>query len=343
MKIIFENLKPASGKRISVKAFEAKNINLSVTTLRHNMDLIKLSSEKLFAFYETDLNFNNFQYMDSIRDEAAFLFTQINTLRIKDIHGDILLTKKIIDDFQKSRKIEFIALEFFRTQNPNMLLMGRVCLRQINKIQFTRMVFDYSTDETNISDSLDIFISCGGEIYAYGCLVPSTALTELIFEDCKMINMDVRRLAEIFPRLESLHIRPATIISERPVILSYDSFHSMNNMRVLKLDKVAVQSFEMLDGGCMPYLEELYVRFADDLDSLTHIESFPNFPKLTKLRLHLNGVKYIHPKAFDHLTPLVLFEISCTDLVGETFETGVAAHSMSFCVTCKVLVLHFKF
>jgi hypothetical protein len=103
---------------------------------------------------------------------------------------------------------------------------------------------------------------------------------------------------------------------------------------------VAVHSFEILDGGCMPHLEELYVRFADGLNSLTRIESFPNFPKLAKLRLRLKKVKWIHPRAFDHLTQLVRFEIHCKELEDDMFETGATARSMSFHVTSNVFKLN---
>jgi hypothetical protein len=154
-----------------------------------------------------------------------------------------------------------------------------------------------------------------------------------------MVDMDVRRLADFFPRLENLHIRPESFKCDQPVILTNDPFRTMSNMRVLKLDKVAVQSFRILDGGCMPHLEELYVSFADDLDSLTRIESFPNFPKLAKLTLRLTGVQYIHQRAFDSLAQLIRFEIHCTELVGKTFETGVTARSMSFHIACNFLKL----
>jgi hypothetical protein len=115
----------------------------------------------------------------------------------------------------------------------------------------------------------------------------------------------------------------------------------MNKMRVLKLERVALQSFEILDGGCMPLLEELYVWSDYHEDSLTSIDSFPDFPKLTKLtiRQFSNRVKWVDPKAFDHFTQLTFFEIHATDLVGDTFKTGVAARSMSFHVTCNTVKL----
>jgi hypothetical protein len=139
--------------------------------------------------------------------------------------------------------------------------------------------------------------------------------------------------------LEKLHISPDLSFSKQPVILTNDPFRTMNNMRVLKLDKVAVHSIEILDGGCMPNLEELNVSFVHDLESPPRIESFPNFPKLAKLRLHLTGAKYIHPKAFDHLTQLSVFELHCKELEDDTFETGVAACFMRFHVKCKLLKL----
>jgi hypothetical protein len=151
--------------------------------------------------------------------------------------------------------------------------------------------------------------------------------------------VDVRRFADLFPRLENLQIRPDPNMCDEPLILRNDPFRTMSNMRVLKLDKVAVHSFEILNGGCMPHLEELYLRFADELDSLTRIESFPNFPKLAKLKLRLKRVKWIHPRAFDHLTQLIRFEIHCFELEDDMFETGATARSMSFHVLCALLKL----
>jgi hypothetical protein len=126
---------------------------------------------------------------------------------------------------------------------------------------------------------------------------------------------------------------------DEPLILRNDPFRTMSNMRVLKLDQVVVHSFEILDGGCMPHLEELYVRFTDGLNSLTRIESFPNFPKMAKLNLRLKRVKWIHPRAFDHLTQLIRFEIHCKELEDDMFETGATARSMSFHVLCALLKL----
>jgi hypothetical protein len=281
--------------------------------------LIKLCSEKLFAFNDIHLAVNNIK---SIRDEAAFLFTQLTTLRLENQPGDTLLVKKCIEDFQTIGQLNFIALEFQLFEIINLQQMGKEMLAQINKLQLSRMRFDYHVNKTCDFDVLDRAFLCGGKIDAKGNFVPGTtawpALTELVLYDCFMYNIDVRCLADYFPRLQNLHLRQYPNWYPTSLILTNDPFRKMESMRVLKLDNVALQSFEMLEVGCMPLLEELYIKLPDDLTlnslkffkSFTRIDSFPHFPKLTKLSLLLKkiqdqgGVEWIDPKAFDHLTQL---------------------------------------
>jgi hypothetical protein len=316
---------------------QVKNLNFSAITLRNNLDVIKIGNNKLFGFNEVALSPTS---MKGIRDEAAFLFTQVTKLRIREEYEeylDTLVIQKVINDFQKSAKLEFIAVEFPLRCLPSSERVYREMLAQIGSIQLNDINFSHIK-------RLDMIFLCGGEKDADGRLVPGTsawpALTELVLNDCEMDDMDVGCLFDFFPRLENLRIHSRLKISGKSVIFTKDTFRTMKNMRVLELNNVAVHSFEILDGGCMPLLEELYVRFADKLDSLTRIDSFPRFTKLVNLELYLKRVKWIHPKAFDHLSQLTVFGIHCAELEGDTVETGVAARSMSFHVACKVVKLN---
>jgi hypothetical protein len=300
--------------------------------LTNNLDLIKVSNNKLFGFNEIKLECTT---IDGIQDEAAFLFTRLTTLRIKDYQNENALNiKKIIEDFQTVSQLDFIALELSFSYYPNLEIMDRRLLTQIKSITL-------GYHPTDI-ESLENILLCGGKINVEGHQASATALsglTKLDLDKCKIVNIDLRFLADYFPQLENLRIAPNTF--ETPVMLSNIniSFSKMKCMRVLKLENMAVQSFETLDGSYVPLLEELFIQFADDKHSLTRVDSFPHFPQLTKLKLYLKGVKWIHPKAFDHFTQLIRFEIHCKQLEDDTFETGVAARFMSFHVACKVLKL----
>jgi hypothetical protein len=299
------------------------------------LDLIKISSE-LFAFNEVKLNCTT---TGDIRAESAFLFTQLTELRIilTQASETTLLIKKTIDDFQQFSQLKFIALEFPESFCLDLRLIDRETVAQINCMSLNsievcnKRSYDYN-------DSYPSILLSGND--ENGHCEPGTtvwtALTHLTLENCE-IDIDMQGLADFFPRLENLHIFEDFDVRKPLVISKTDSFCALKNMRVLKLEHVAVNSFKTIDG--MPNLEELNVKFANDLDSFTRIDSFPNFPKLTQLELRLKGAKWIHPKAFDHLTQLMKFEIYCDGLEGESFETGVAARSMSFHVTCKVVKL----
>jgi hypothetical protein len=268
-----------------------------------------------------------------------FLFNNLTSLRLS---ANIYEAVNVINIFKNIGKIKFIAIEFPFFTNPILHEIDTELQAQINGLKFNAITLDCQLWPDDGSDYLDQWFLLAIERDANGLLVLGTSwpnLTEFILNDCKMGDIDLRYLAEFFPRLENLHINPKPCFSKRPVILTNDPFRTMNNMRVLKLDKVAVHSFEILDGGCMPNLHELYIRFADELDSLTRIESFPNFAKLAILKLHLTGVKWIDPKAFDHYEQLINFEIKCTQLQNDSFETGVAARFMSFHVACNLLKL----
>jgi hypothetical protein len=293
--------------------------------------MVRITGNKLFAFTEAKLE-AIIATMSSVRDEAVFLFTRLTILRISSF---IYKTEKVINIFQEIAKLEFIAIDF-----PfwNCALMNDVNKRLLLHLNGLKL----NETQLNGIDSLDMFFTSRCRYDANDRLVHGTSawtgVTNLFFNDYKIGNMDVSRLADLFPQLENLHIRPKPCL-QRQLILTNDPFTAMNNMRVLKLDKVAFHLLEILDGGCMPHLEELYVSFADELDSLTRVESFPALPKLTLLTLHLERVTWIQPNAFDHLTQLVQFEIHCKQLEDHTFETGVAARSMSFHLACSVLKL----
>jgi hypothetical protein len=277
--------------------------------------------------------------IEGIQGEALFLFTRLTSLRLRiEQNDEFLLIKKIIQGYQNIRKLEFIGLEFWHY--PNLEVMDRELLAQINSIKFNQ-IEPYGKYSTFVRKRWDDIFLCGCEIDAEGRLVPGTtawpALTELVFSDFKMVNIDVRCLADYFPRLEKLDIGPDSYIQKSPVILTNEPFYALNNLRVLKIENLAVHSIEVLGCVCMPLLDELFLNCANDLN---RINSFPHFPKLTKLKLVLKRVKLINPKAFDHFTQLTRFEIECKELEASSFETGVAARSMSFHVACMVLKLN---
>jgi hypothetical protein len=301
------------------------------------LELIQTTAERLFAFNEIKLGCT---IIDGIRDEAAFLFTRLTRLRIKDKNnGNTLQIKKIIEQFQKIGQLEFISLEFPSGNCPDLEIMGRELLSKINRLRLNSIKFVHPSpiNETNQLDESETLVLCNNENNGIECILPGKAawpaLTELFLYECDLSKIDLLRLADNFPQLENLYF------SAVPVYFLKDPFRSMNNMRVLKLENVALQSFEILDGGCMPLLEEFYVWSDYHKDSFTRIDSFLDFPILTKLSLRLCGVKWIDPKAFDHLKQLTFFEIHANELVSDTFETCVAARSMSFHVACKVLKL----
>jgi hypothetical protein len=303
--------------------------------------MIKLASQKLFAFNEAELGYMT---MNGIRQQAAFIFTQLTSLRIKQ-QPEILLTKKMIENFQKVGKLEFIALEFSRYLLPNLHELGRETLAQINSLQFNSFRIDNNKSTCESKDSgynkFDELFLCGGELDADGRLVPGTtawpALTQLIFNDFQMNHIDMRRLADFFPQLENLNIITQMRYCNLPLICTNDPFRAMNNIRVLKLDNVSIAGFGIIEVDCLPHLEKLYLR-ANESCSSNRIDSFPHFTKLTELSLHLNGEKQIFsPTAFDHLTQLTRFEIyNMVDGYynnNRPFETGVAARFMSFHLT----------
>jgi hypothetical protein len=246
------------------------------------------------------------------------------------------LQKQVIEDFQKIGKLGCIALDLSFVNYHILEMIGQELLAQTTSIQLNSMTFGYPGEQ----NSLERIMLCSGEEGADESVTTTwPALTKLFLNNCMMINIDVGRLANFFPRLETLHIRPFPYRTA-PVILTDGPFCTMTNIRVLKLDGITVHSFKIIDGGCMPNLEEMDIRLADDDKySLTCIDSFPHFPQLNKLTLYLERVERIHPTAFDHLTQLKRLEIRCTELKDDTFETGVAACFMSFHVTCKVLKL----
>jgi hypothetical protein len=195
-----------------------------------------------------------------------------------------------------------------------------------------------SYQPTDNASCLEKILLCSGQKDLEGHIASTrttalSALTKLVINKCDIINIDMSRLADYFPRLENLCIRPGY----KPVILTKGPLYT--NMRVLELDRVAMHSFKRIDGSCMPNLEELFIRFSDDFHSLIRIDSFPHFPRLTKLKLILEQVMWIHPRAFDHLTQLTRFEIYSEHLRSDTFETGVAARFMRFYINCQVLKL----
>jgi hypothetical protein len=117
--------------------FQVKNRHLSESTLGNNLDLIKLPSEQLVAFNEVVLCCRN---IGGVRDEAAFLFTRLEKLRIRAVRNDeTLQIKKTIEDFQKVRQLEFIALEFPLIRDLYPEIMGREMLTQINSLSLSTM------------------------------------------------------------------------------------------------------------------------------------------------------------------------------------------------------------
>jgi hypothetical protein len=294
--------------------------------------MIKLASQKLFAFNKAELGYTT---MNGIRQEAAFVFAQLTSLCIKE-ETDILVIKKIIENFQKYGKLEFIALEFSSWFSPNLHELGRETLAQINSLKFDSFGIEFN----------ELTFLCGGEMGANGRLVPGTtawpALTELVFNDCNMYNIDMQYLADFFPQLENLNITP---IRHRyfPKILTDHPFRTMNNIRVLKLDNVSIAGFGMLGVDCLPHLEKLFLR-VELLDSTNRIDSFPHFPKLTELILHLDERIRFSPTAFDHLTQLTRFEISNIKLDfynnSHPLEMGVVARFMSFHLESERLKLN---
>jgi hypothetical protein len=251
--------------------------------------------------------------------------------------------KKIIENFQKYGKLEFIALEFSSWLAPNLHELGRKTLSKINSLQFKhfRIDLEQSICVNNDSGSINFNdLLCGGEMDEYGRLVPGTtawpALTELVFNDCNMDNIDMQRLADFFPQLENLSLTPKISFNYfYPTITTDNPFCNMNNIRVLKLDHVCTSGMSIFKVDCLPHLEKLFLR-VHGFFSNKQIDSFPHFPKLTELSLHLNQEKQFSPNAFDHLTQLTRFEINnmldedFEDYDNDLFETGVAARFMSF-------------
>jgi hypothetical protein len=329
--------------------FQVKNDNLSASTLEHNFDLIKLPGEQLFAFNEVVLGSSTIQ---SIRDEAAFLFTRLTRLRIQARHNkNALLIKKTIEIFQKIGQLEFIAIESETLFFLNLDVMDREILAQINSISLNmaRIQHEFPTIKTENLKILENIFLCGADVDSEGRLVPGTtawpALTELVLNYCEMTDINVQDFGDLFPRLENLRFISSYSSNKMLDILNGDSFLTMTNMRVLKLDRLTLQSFEIFNSGCLLHLDELDLSFASNHDSLTltRIDTFPCLPQLTKLRLNVACVNWIHPNAFDHFTQLIRFQIYCQFLQTDTFETGVAARFMSFHVGCKVLKLTSEF
>jgi hypothetical protein len=317
---------------------QVKNNNLLPNSLRMKLNVIKITCDKLFAFTDVKLEYLTFT---RIQDDAAFLFANITALSVnidktsyyEDKSGHL---KNVVDAFDRVGRIKLITLIFPYKRNPLLNKLDREMLPRIGGICLTGLKIWQQVNP------LDYLLLCGASDDVNERLAPGTillsALTDLKLYDCVIDNID--RLATYCPRLENLHIHLNEQYEPiRPFNLTNDPFRAMNHMRELKLDKVAVHSFDIIDGGCMPLLEELYIRFADGLNLLTRVDSFPAFPKLTKLRLRLLKVKWIDPKAFDHLTELTRFEIECTELECDTFETGVVARIMIFHVKCKAVKL----
>jgi hypothetical protein len=322
--------------------FQVKNLNLTASALGHNLDLIKITGEKLFAFNEVELGYTN---SGGIRDEAAFLFTRLTTLRMRnEDQTDALAIKKTIENYQKLGQLKCISFQLPKYVCLDCQKLGRAIISLIDKLSLNTVII---CNERPTGYLLKKIFLYGGEKDAYGRLVPDTtpwtALSELVLYDCELIGIDEQGLADLFPRLENLYLRQSNYcLTMLKIFKSDDPFRRMNNMRVLKLENMAVKSFTMLDGGCMPHLEELYVKIGYDKDSPLHIKHFPRFPKLTKLDLSLENVFWIDAKVFDHLTQLTHFKIDCGSSFDSTFETGVAARYMSFDVACKVLNLTSK-
>jgi predicted transcriptional regulator len=100
--------------------------------------------------------------------------------------------KRIIKSFQKTDKLKFIAL-VFAGSNLDLNAIDRELLTQINGLEFRSI-------KLTSNCTLEDMYLCGDERDASNSIVPgATALTELILFDCKMADIDVRRLADFFP------------------------------------------------------------------------------------------------------------------------------------------------
>jgi hypothetical protein len=325
-----------------------KNDNLLSSTLQRQLDVLKITGEKLFAF--TDVKLDSFS-ITGVHEDAAFLFKNIVTLRLsigcpKFAKGKKSVNlKKIVDAFDRIAITKFhIALEFPYDINPTFSKSDRALIPRISGLKLRGVkIF---TDLHTIHQMLRFGAGKDAKPRRSGAAKSFPAITDFVLENCEMEEVNAHDLAFYFPQLKHLHIRSMDEFSTAPLLLISKSFLTMSSMRVLKLDRVAVQSFDVIDSGRMPLLEELYVKLDNrpfckiyGRDRLTRIGSFPHFPKLTKLKLRLCGVDYIDPRAFDHLTQLTRFEIQCLDVEADTFETGVVARSMSFFFYCTELKL----
>jgi hypothetical protein len=142
-------------------------------------------------------------------------------------------------------------------------------------------------------------------------------LNKLYFESDEFTNIEEGAFKKAV-NLQELTIAKSSFNS--PVTLVKESFHGLENLKVLRLGWVSLDdsSFDLFN--CLINLEEFYIT----VQSVTCVEKFADLPKLKKLTLALESVKTINPKAFDHLSS----HLDSLELLSEKelgfFETSLA-------------------
>jgi hypothetical protein len=300
-----------------------------------SLELIKESSEKLFAFNQVFIVTGNDHELHA---DAEFLFIHLARLEIEivpDKKGDFQKEsgEKLMESFIKNAKrgqLEFIGLTLDNQnyQYGPKFLGSSDCYMKLNSLTLKKV-------DMRTGDKLLILFS-----EKSGRQVEWPKLSKLKIIDCNITYLDAL-IFDIFPNLHELILenneitqfnknafkRASNLLElvvsseksclEHRLLSMNECFQGLTNLRVLQLDHFVIESFDVLN--CLHSLIELKV-----IDRhLKKIEKFDvAIPGLKKLTLELMEVNYISPNVFDHLTSIEYLEITCRQ-VNERFETSL--------------------
>jgi Leucine-rich repeat (LRR) protein len=275
-----------------------------------------------------------------IQPDAKFLFTKLTRLNIEvseyfenNIEG---IVKNFEECFQAQLEFVEVRLSFRKLR---LFIIEPGVLSRIIKLDM-HSVYPDEFEEIDLFENMllitkedkeDLVSSVWPKLAELN--VSSSCIDSYDQGENKITKLE-KNLLRRAPNLVKLNLSNTNLTR-----LSREALFYLQKLRVLRLSRVIIDSFEVFD--CLVDLEELEVEIDCELLS-RRVKKLALFPKLTKLELKLCNVEWISPDAFDHLTNINSFMFDFGFNMDNTIETGLVPCSIRVSQDLKLLKLNSK-
>jgi hypothetical protein len=247
-----------------------------------SLDLFKGPSESIFAFFN-ELTLPS--YVQGIQPDAKFLFAKLTRLNLYVYEN--CEVEVMIKNFEEccQKRLEFVFLRL-HIHKPIIEITYPGLFSRVNKLE----IWDDDLNEFTTIDLLEKLFAISEE-NKNSTSVSSfwselTEFTIISFMNKQNRNPTADLKEQTMTKLEKNMLRQASnlvvfdLFNREPILLSPNSFCFVQKLRVLRLRRVIIDSFEIFD--CLVDLEELKVELDCELLS-RRVTKFALLPKLTKL------------------------------------------------------------